>query len=488
MNSLNSLTKVALIFLIILGNLSMVTAQVAPFACPRYHTVKIPNFTAAGGPGQTAGGYPEVYEWNVVWTGNSAVFPQMHPEIYLFDGATTTQLTSTTNPGGNWTPHISPAARVAYTGDAGSTNEIFTYDIATGGITQLTTATGRWPMVVRDFHDPRIAAQVMDQWPGGPFLPTFIDIDLWDGTQIVTLNSRLFNHSPQVSQYYAVYQSALMLSGPYDIFLYGIGPKTFTQMTNRAGWTWGSPQLDPPYLVWSGYSATDSQITLCNLNQGTSYRHTVASATTPKQPRLKVAQNHVIWSWDDDVEFGDSVWHHDHTPPFVNTTKIFPTQPSHLRGMCDSIAVSYPWAAFAVSAPGHCEIYLYDLVNRGVPQLIAVQPVMSPDPVYVRLSTKFYPPYRPIPVIVWETDFGGVANQAFMATRPVCPNPLIADFPPHDCQVDSADMAYMAARWGMPNTLADLDSSGTVDLPDLWMLTQQYLQCNTKPDIYKGIW
>ena len=75
-----------------------------------------------------------------------------------------------------------------------------------------------------------------------------------------------------------------------------------------------------------------------------------------------------------------------------------------------------------------------------------------------------------------------------MATRPICPNPLSADFPPHDCKVDAVDMAYMAARWGMPNTLADLDNSGTVDLPDLWILTQQHLQCNTKPDIYKGMW
>jgi hypothetical protein len=485
MHSRNSLTKAAVIVLIILGNLAIATAQLAPFACPRYHIVKIPNFTAAGGPGQTIGGYPEVHEWNVVWTGNSTVLP-IHPEIYLFNGTATTQLTSTPNPGGNWTPHISPAGRIAYTGDTGSTNEIFTYDIATGGIAKLTTATGRWPMVVRDFHDPYIAAEVMDQWLGGPWLPTFIDIDLWDGAKIVTLKSRFFNHSPQLSQYHAVYQSAWTPSGPYDIFLYNAG--TTTQMTNRPGWTWTSPQLDAPYLVWSGYSATDSQIVLSDLNQGTTFRHTVASATTPKQPKLKVAQNHVIWSWADDIAPGDSVWHYEHKP-FTIPTKIFPTQPSHLLGAtCDSIAVSYPWAAFAVSLPGHCEIYLYDLVNHGLPQLIAVQPVMSPHPVYVRLSTKFYPPYTPIPVIVWETDFGGIANQAFMATRPICPNPLSADFPPNDCEVDAADMAYMAARWGMSNTPADLDNSGTVDLPDLWILAQQWQQCNTKPDIYKRMW
>ena len=198
MNSQNlRKTDLTLAFLIVVA--VSVSLRASSFVCPRYHTVAIPNFSAGGGPGKSVGGYPEVDQWNVVWTGRVAG----KAEIFLFDGAKTTQITTSTAASiwGNWSPHISAANNIVYTGDTGPTIELFSYNVGTGIPIQLTSATARWPTEVVDFYDhsvsPRVAAVVMDQWLGGPWAPTFIDVDLWDGTQIRTIKPRFFNFAPR---------------------------------------------------------------------------------------------------------------------------------------------------------------------------------------------------------------------------------------------------------------------------------------------------
>jgi hypothetical protein len=238
---------------------------------------------------------------------------------------------------------------------------------------------------------------------------------------------------------------------------------------------------------WGGDNLTGTEITLCDLNQGLSYRHTVASSSLVKWPQLSNTQKYVVWSWSDDILPHDNVHYHDHSPPFPLTTQIYPTQPSHLLEKVDCIDASYPYAAFSVGSPSSpppspYEIYLYDLVNMGTVSRIAMGQTTSP--VFVRLSTKLWPPYGYVPVVVWETDLGGLANQAFMATRPVCSPQPRADFN-NDCAVTAWDMAYLAARWGQANTPADIDGDGTVWLGDLAILTSEWLNCNISPPIWR---
>ena len=98
MNSRNrTRTKGTLVLLIVLAFSGSLRGS---FVCPRYHTVAIPNFSAGGGPGKTTGGYPKVDQWNVVWTGQVGG----KAEIFLFDGANTTQITSSAAASiwGNW--------------------------------------------------------------------------------------------------------------------------------------------------------------------------------------------------------------------------------------------------------------------------------------------------------------------------------------------------------------------------------------------------
>lgn len=480
-------TEMMLILCAVLGVSSVAAAQVV---CTNYHTVALPNYSGLGGnPGSLAGGYPHVSQYDVVWTGWTGPLPPGvggRPEIFRFDGTTTSQVTSNINASGNWQPFISPLNRIVYIGDTGTANDLFMYDIGTGTATQLTFATGRWPMVVTDFSDhsisPRITVEVMDQWLGSPWAPTWITVDLWDGTQIITLSPRLFNYGSQVSPYRVVWHASNILWGAYDIFLYEMASTVTTQMTTAApGWAWRDPQLSDPYIVWWGTDYSQTQITLCNLNQGISYRHTVASCNSYKEPKLANAAEHVVWSWANDSGIFDEVWHHAHTPPFHLTTQIFPG-PMDIHGTVDCIDASYPYAAFAVQMPGGgpYEIYVYDLVNLGTPQRVAMG--ISSSPIWLRISTKLIPPYGYIPVVIWEENLGSMAAQAYMATRPECSACVTADFT-NDCGVNSADLAIMGTHWGQADG-CDLNGDNIINFADLLILTTQWLNCNVQPPIY----
>jgi len=489
-------SRVVFILMVVAG-ICGVAGATSPVASG-IHTVPIPNFSGGGGPGLSVGGYPEVEEYDVIWTGLIGGIPPVgNAEIFYFDGATTTQLTSTTAPPGtlgNWSPFISSLNRVPYVGDMGATIQVFFHDIGAGSTIQLTTAGARYDMVVRDFYDhsqfPRVVWESMDQWLGGPFPPTWIDVDFWDGAQIIALKPRLFNHGPRVGQYNVVWQSAFAVSGPYDVFLYNTGSKTTVQMTSSAGgWSWRDPQLSEPYLVWWGNNGASTQITLCDLSKGTSYRHAVASSSSLKWPRLCNAQRHVAWAWSDDIEPYDNVYHHDHNPPFPVTTKIFPTQPSHFRGRVDFIDASYPFVAFSVRPPfpgpmDHFEVYVYDFVKRSPAVLVGMG--QSSSPVFVRVSKKWFPPYGDLPVVVWETNLGNTVGPAFMATRPIC-NPVPKADCNRDCTVDGLDFAIISNQWGQSGLgLCDPHPDGTVNFLDLAVLFSEWLDCNIQPPIFSG--
>jgi len=135
--------EVALMLLLVLGICGVV--QAAWKICPNFHTVPIPNYVnAAGRPGLYRTGYPEVWGWNVVWTAivPHPIFPAQR-QIFLFDGATTAQVSSNSYQFGAYGPFISSSNNVAYIGDdAGVDFDVFRYNIGTGVTTQLTfTAT-----------------------------------------------------------------------------------------------------------------------------------------------------------------------------------------------------------------------------------------------------------------------------------------------------------------------------------------------------------
>ncbi|MHC4617681.1 MAG: hypothetical protein ACYTEQ_07995, partial [Planctomycetota bacterium] len=109
--------KVAVILLLVVAVGSVARAVKV---CPSYYTVALPNYNGGAGlPGALYGGYPKVAGWNVVWTEwTPDPLWGFNKEIFLFDGNSTTQLTSTTTQYGNFGPFVSDANNVVYIGDS----------------------------------------------------------------------------------------------------------------------------------------------------------------------------------------------------------------------------------------------------------------------------------------------------------------------------------------------------------------------------------
>ncbi len=458
-----------------------------------YHAVMLPKYNGYGGyPGALAGGYPRIAGYDIVWTGWVGPLPPLpggQPEIFRFDGTHCVQVTNNIHPLGNRYVSVSPLRRIVYIGDTGTTNDLFMYDLALGSATQLTFSGARWNMVVTDFHDdaatPRVTIESMDQWLGGPWPPTWISLDLWDGTQVLPLDCRTFNHGSQVGLQQVVWHASNVLGSNYNIFLYDIASKTTSQLTAASStWSWRDPQLDGSFLVWWGTDYTsNTQITLCDLSQGIHYRHPVAARNSFVTPLVTNAREHVIWSWPDAGGASDEIWHHEHTPPFTSTVQIFPNATCP-PGTVSWIDTSYPFAAFAIHMPGGgpYDIYVYDLVNRGPLQHVGTG--LSSAPVWVQVSAVQVPSYGAVPVVIWEENLGGPNQQAYLATRPQCGCPT-ADFD-DDCTVDGTDLAIMGVHWGQPNH-CDLNGDNIVNFADLVLLTGQWLQCNIQPAIYCGM-
>ena len=377
---------------------------------PNFSTVPIPNyFGTSGEPGGLAGGYPKMDGWNTIWTGPGVG----HPEIFLFDGNQTTQISSTPNPLGNFDAHIFQN-KVAYIGDDGTYFQVYQYDLNTQNTTTYTTNSNPYKWKIDDTHNPYVVVEEMDQWLGSPWVPTFINMYLCDGTNMVLLNPRTFNHSGQVSSNRVVWQSSNSLGGPYDIYLYDILPKTIMPLTNMPPWSFHDPQLSDPHIAWWGSNGAQSDITYYQLGIIPT-KMQIAVSNTYQWPRLAISGSHVFWAWTDDTD-GYGIYHYHYNPPFPLTEKLL-GEPTHL-GRLDSMDTCNSHLAFCMHYPGSedYEIYVWDIANRSLKKVATGK---SQGPVYVQVSSILRVPYGYLPVVVWEENLGG-PTQAYFATQLLC--------------------------------------------------------------------
>lgn len=485
--------QTALIFLVVLGICGL--AQAAWKICPNFHTVPIPNYVnAAGRPGLYRIGYPEVWGWNVVWTAivPHPIFPAQR-QIFLFDGATTAQVSSNPYQFGAYGPFISSSNNVAYIGDdAGVDFDVFRYNIGTGVTTQLTFTATPYLKWISDFCDPYVVVGCSDQWPGlPPPNPTYSLIEFYDGTKTINLQPRTFNYEAQVSNRRVAWL-AYSSTTSSDIFLYNFfpPPPSIIQLTPSSSWAYYAPQLSEPYLAWWGTNLSQTKIFFCPLSGIPAY-NAIATSNLTQWPVLGISGPHVVWAWTDDATGMPSVYHYDYSLPIPGATKIYPPPvPLIPAATCDSLDLNGSYATFAVRMVGtnSIEIYLYDLVNKG--PILQVGKLTSNGPVWVRVSPMQYSPTAAISwTVVWDSiPVGGSSAEAFMATRPVCDPIPKADFT-NDCTVNFQDISIMASCWGQtwsPNVPPDIDGNGTIGLGDLAILLSEWLNDNVQPPIYRG--
>jgi hypothetical protein len=460
------------------------TAQAQQKIAVNFYTVRLPNYIASGGPGGLMGGYPKVEGYDVVWTGMGAG----HGEIFHFDGSTTTQVTNTANVYGNWGPHISSwlgRRNVVYAGDTGGTDEIFHYNIDTGVTTRLTSSAARYCMLVHDFHDPYIVTEVSN----AAVTPAWMDVDLWDGTQIITLNTRTFNCKPQVSNYNVLWEAFDAWGGISDIFLYVIGAQTTMQLTGAPPYSYHDPKLSDPHVIWW---RTDGSQTDVIYGQLSGVRQHVGHSNSVQTPVVDVSGPHAFWAWTDDT-LGYGVFYYHYEPFPMSGRLIGP--PTH-TGTCDSMDTCNSHLAVAMHEPppsDEYEICVWDVGNPGSMRKVSTSPRTSQGPVYVQVSSKLYAPDGYIPVVVWEENLGLASTRAYMATQPVCTPIPIGDVN-RNCRIDMRDYSYIARYWGqswnnpweVPVPSPDLDGDLDVDWLDMQILRANWLQCNIQPPIYRN--
>jgi hypothetical protein len=477
--------EVALIFLLVLGICGL--AQAAWKVCPNFHTVPIPNYVnAAGRPGLYRIGYPEVYGWNVVWTAivPHPIFPAQR-QIFLFDGANTTQVSNNPYQFGAYGPFISSSNNVVYIGDdAGVDFDVFRYNIGTGVTTQLTFTATTYFKWVSDFCDPYVVVGCSDQWPGAPPPnPTFSLVEFYDGTKTINLQPRTFNYGAQIAASGIVWY-AYNSGSTSDIFYYNFLNKNISQLTTSSSWSYYDPQGSLNYFAWWGIDVSGTKIFFF-----TGTPNTIASSNLQQWPVLGMSGPHVVWAWTDDVTGMPSVYHYDYSLPIPGYTRIYPDLAPFPWGWPMWLDLTGSYAAFAVWLGGSDhEICLYDLVNRG--PIMKIAKVTSNGPVWVRVSPTLYSPAAPASwTVVWDSiPVGGSSAEAFMATRPVCDPIPKADFT-NDCTVDFQDISIMASCWGQtwsPGVPPDIDGNGTIGLGDLAILLSEWLNCNIQPPIYCG--
>ena len=450
-----------------------------------YYSTTIPSYVGSGGwPGALSGGFPRVANWDAVWTGPAAT----NLEIFRFDGSVTSQLTTTGNPLGSFSALIH-GADVVNMSDDGTNYQLWHHNLTSSSSTQLTSYGDSLLRRINDYHYPNVALEVMDQWLGGPWIPTFVKVDLWDGTKIVTLSSRTYNVGPQVGVYNVVYQ-AYGAATARDIFLYNIPSGTTTQLTSRAPWSHDWPEYSEPFIAWSATNGSASDVTLYKpgiipfvqqIGYSTSVQSQMPIAITATPTRADV-----FWAWTDDVTgYGVYYYRYDSVNfPHTFSTKLFtPTLPHFV---CDDIAACSTHVAFVIHDPGSGQytVYVWDIVNGLAAQ--AVGSGISPAPVYVDISNQWFAPFGGVPLVVWEENLGGPTT-AFIATRPVCPTQVPGDID-NDCEVNNDDFTLLSAAWGSSGVglPEDLDGSGTVDIGDLIIMANNWLACNLQPLIFRG--
>ncbi|UCG49445.1 MAG: hypothetical protein JSU94_06610 [Phycisphaerales bacterium] len=467
----------------------------SPILCSSWHTVQLPGYSGSSGwPGATDTGAPRVTGWEVVWTGRvpNPVWGTV-AEIFFFDGSSSRQLSTCQQRLGAFGGYIFDATYIAdsnnvvWIEDDGQNYDVFGYDTAKNkGPTQLTFTADAHLKRISDFHDPYVVVECMDQWIGGPWVPTYVDIHLYDvkKNKSVVLNPRTHNLGAQVSNYRVVWQAYNSFGGSMDIFLHDILPGSTVQLTNWPTWLHYSPSLSDPYLAWWGFEPTLNQykIFFSHLKSILSWSDIATSnALQQQQLMVRVSVPHVIWAWNDDTE-GYGIYHYRYSPPFSTTTRIWPMTP-HEPGMCEWMDASGSYAAFSWNKGGEMhEIYVYDLVNGGPPQLATMH--FGPSPVFVQVSSRQVGGIN-APVVVWESyNPGSMVNEGFISMRPVCDPQPKADFN-SDCTVDLLDYVFMCSHWG-PGSAADLTGDGRTDFADMAILFSEWLNCAIQPPIFRG--
>jgi hypothetical protein len=240
---------------------------------------------------------------------------------------------------------------VAYVGDTGGTDEIFHYNIDTGVTTRLTSSAARYCMLVHDLHDPYIVTEVGN----AAVMPAWMDVDLWDGTQINTLSVRIFNCKPQVSNYRVVWEAFDAWGGISDIFLYEIGPQTTMQLTSTPPYSYHDPKFSDPHLTWWRTDGNQTDVFYCQLPYT---RQNVGHSSSAQSPLVDISGSHVFWAWTDDTS-GYGVFHYHYDPPFPLTEKLM-GPPVHM-GTCDWMDTCNSHLAIAMheAPPGdEYDIYL----------------------------------------------------------------------------------------------------------------------------------
>ena len=470
----------------VLGLLGTATdVQAVYWVYSSYRVAAIPNYVGSGGwPGALNGGFPRVANWDVVWTGPAAT----NMEIFRFDGNATTQLTTTGNPLGSFGSFID-GPDVVNMSDDGTNYQLWHHNLTTASSTQLTSYGDLLLRRINDSHYPNVALEVMDQWLGGPWIPSFVKVELWDGSKIVQLSSRTYNVGPKVGVYNVVWQ-AYGAATAGDIFMYNITSGTTTQLTSRAPWSHGWPEYSEPFITWSATDGSASDVTLYKPSTIPFVQQIAYSTTSQYQFPLGITATptraDVFWAWNDDTQgYGVYYYRYDSiNPPHTFSTKLFTPMLPHF--VCDDIAVCSSHVAFVINDPGGGQytVYLWDIVNGGPIQTIGSG--MSPAPVYLDITKQSFPPYGDVPVVVWEENLGG-PTKAFIATRPVCTTQILGDLD-KDCEVTNNDFTLLSAAWGSsgPGLPEDLDGSGTVDAGDLAILVSNWLSCNLQPLIFRG--
>lgn len=475
-------TKITLILLTVLGLCSLTQAQ--PLRSKNWHTAQLPGYSGGEGwPGLTDGGYLRIQDWKVVWTSRVPDPPWgVSPEIFLFDGNSTSQVTNVPYRLGNFGAFIDSNNVVWIGDDQGVDFDAFGYNINTNTTTQLTYTADTHLKRISDFCYPNVVVECMDRWLGAPPPgPTYVNLQFYDGSKMAALSPRTFNYGAQVSSSYVVWHAYNSLA-PRDIFYYDISKGTTSQLTaaglNDRHW-W--PTISGPNVVWEHYSFAGPSITtsikLCDLSSPGAIT-TIASSSDPNAmtPYPQVCGTKVVWSWrsnDTDSEI------------FLYDMKTGSTTPITNNNYDDWFpAISSSYVAWGVErGPDIYEIYVYDInsstTHKIAPTGTTPLPPSSIWSGWVQASSK---------AIVWEAyNVSNTINEGFMAARPVCTSIPTGDFN-RDCTVDSKDFAIMAGNWGPcpPVCPWDLNGNGKVDLADLGMLLSNWLVCNIQPPIFRG--
>lgn len=458
---------------------------------PNWYVVQLPNYSGSGGwPGATDTGAPRVQNWNVVWT-SVVVDPVwgLQPEVFLFDGTASRQLSNCTNPLGSFGAFIcdplqvSNSNNVVWIGDDGPNYDVFGYDMANSiGPSQIVDTGDSHLKRIASFHDPYVVVECMDQWLGSPWMPTYVDVYLLDTKAAKPTFTKLptsftYNYGADVSNSYVVWHGYSSLGAP-EIFAYDINSKTTTQITMGGWWSNMWPVISGSHVVWYAQSGppNKTRILLADLTSlpGIPTFKEIASYDDLTIPYLRICGSKVVWEGIYTNASGQGIFLYDINTD--TTARIYPTLPTHLL-KAERPVISDRYAAWWTSdGLSYFEIYTCDL-NTTSPVQVATgfAPFL---PIWLEVSSK---------AVVWEQyNAATLTNEAFMVTRPDC-NPVpLADFN-RDCKVDLFDFNFIVARWGSPGGPADISADGTVDFRDLAILFSEWLNCNIQPPIYSNM-